>query len=274
MAEFLDWPPIKLGDLGREPGIKARALHPSQLSSFPMSIWKEIGTLIATVTTDAFSAVVDSVKTVFAGDAETRRQVSFSIAIIALSAKMAKADGIVTPDEVEAFQEIFDVPPDEMTNVARLFNMAKQDVAGFQSYAKQVARLFPNDQAVLRDVMDGLFHIAKADSVLHENEYLFLEEVAVLLGFDERGFAGLKARHVNAGDADPYVVLDADPEWSFAQLKAQYRKRVRENHPDQMIARGVPKEFVRIATDRLAAINGAWEIIETLHQNKIETMVR
>ncbi len=231
-----------------------------------MSIWTDIGRFLADIATEAFSTVVESIRTVFEGDAETRKRVAFSVAIIALSAKMAKADGVVTDEEVSAFQEIFHVPPEEMQNVARLYNLAKQDVAGYDAYAAQVKSFFPGDDPadndILHDVIDALFHIAKADGAIHENELLFIEDISVLFGFSEPVFERIKLRHAGGGSCDPYVVLDAHHSWDYEQLKQQYRKRVAESHPDRLIARGVPSEFILIANDRLAAINFAWEQIQ------------
>ncbi|MEE9314724.1 MAG: DnaJ family molecular chaperone [Rhizobiaceae bacterium] len=234
-----------------------------------MSIWTDTGNFLSTIAGDAFSSVVENIRTFFEGNAETRKRVSFSVAIIALSAKMAKADGVVTPDEVAAFREVFSVPPQEFENVSRLFDLAKQDVAGFDSYGAQVRSLFPGndpgDAEILQDVLDALFHIAKADGVIHENELLFLEEIAALFGFEALAFERIKLRHMEPQDANPYAVLEADPTWDYVKLKSHYRKRVAESHPDKLMARGVPEEFIMIATDRLAALNGAWEAIEIMH---------
>ncbi|EFL90854.1 DnaJ family molecular chaperone [Ahrensia sp. R2A130] len=235
-----------------------------------MSIWTDIGDFLGTTVPAAFTQVVEQVRTAFVGDPETRRKVSFSVAIIALSAKMAKADGVVTQDEVSAFREIFAVPDHELDNVSRLYNLAKQDVAGFHSYANQVRSLFPGDDPtdadILTDVLDALFHIAKADTFIHENELLFLEDISVIFGFDAAAFEGLKARHMlNAAD-NPYRVLGVEPDLSYDELKTAYRQRLRDNHPDKLIARGVPPEFVAIANERMAAMNVAWETIEKLHR--------
>ena len=108
-----------------------------------MSVWTQLGELLSSLAGEAVSTVIEAVRTAFEGDPETRRQVGFSIAMIALSAKMAKADGIVTEDEVGAFQELFDIPAEEANNVARLYNLAKQDVSGYHAYAKKIRKLFP-----------------------------------------------------------------------------------------------------------------------------------
>ena len=236
-----------------------------------MSIWRDIGAVVARVSGGAFSSVVEAVRTVFEGDRKTRRKVAFSIAIIALSAKMAKADGIVTPEEVRAFQEVFHVPEREFSNVSRLYNLARQDVAGYESYARQVRSLFPGEEAadeeVLLDVLDALFHIAKADSVLHDDEVVFLRNTAATFGFDELAFERVRARHVEGEDGDPFAVLGADPSMPHEEIKALYRRHVAENHPDRLIARDVPEEFVQVAVDRTAALNDAWARVDAMHAN-------
>jgi len=192
---------------------------------------------------------------------EHDKQVAFTVGVIALGAKMAKADGFVTRDEIEAFKEVFKVPPGEEHNVGRLFNLAKQDVAGFELYARQLNRLFHDNRQLLTDVMDGLFHIAVADGRLHPSEERFLAEVAKEFGFTDQDFLRIKGRHFKCEMYDPYNILHASPKASDAELRVQYHKLVAENHPDMLIARGVPAEFVDIATKKLAAINAAYEEI-------------
>ena len=228
----------------------------------PMSIWHDIRALFAadwlSQAGDALGALAEQVRTLFSGDPQTRRRVAFSVALIALSAKMAKADGVVTHDEVAAFERIFEIPDEERTNVARLYDLAKQDVAGFDAYADKVRALFPGaeegDDAILRDVLDALFHIAQADGFLHEAELAFLEETASRFGVSAQAFDAMRAIHAG-GESNPYAILDAEPHWSLERLRAQYRSKVAESHPDRLIARGVPNEFVRAATDRPFLMN-------------------
>lgn len=233
-----------------------------------MSIWNSIGDFIqrlSTFTAAGVADMVEALRTLFAGDPELRRKVAFSVAMIALSAKMAKADGVVTQDEVRAFQAIFEVPPQEAHNVARVYDLAKQDTAGFEVYARQMAGLCGNggpNCMMLEDILDGLFHIATADGVLHEREEGFLRRVAEIFSIGEDHYQMILSRHVELGTADPYVVLGIERGQPLTEVKRRYRKLVAENHPDRLIGRGLPQEFIAIATTRLAAINAAYELIE------------
>lgn len=196
------------------------------------------------------------------GNRKAQHQVAFTIGVIALGAKMAKADGIVTRDEVMAFKEVFKVPEGEMENVSRVFNFAKQDIIGYQAYANQLASLLKDENPkLLEDVLEGLFHIAMADGVFHPNEDQFLADVAQRFGFTPTEFSYIKARHVSSSESDPYEVLGITPDIDDATLKSHYHKLIIDNHPDKMIARGVPPEFVALATKKVAAINAAYEAV-------------
>jgi DnaJ like chaperone protein len=228
-----------------------------------MSLWNWIGQA-AESGGEALAALFARGSTLFGAipDAATRRQVAFATALIALSAKMAKADGVVTNSEVSAFRQLFSVPPGEERHVARLFDLAKRDVAGYDAYASRVAALYSDDRAALEDVLDGLFFIAKADGAVHEAELDFLESVAEK--FDIRGaaFERIAIRHVVGPEGDPYAVLGVGRDWPHDEIRRQYLKLVSDNHPDRFIARGLPADFIAIANDRLAAINRAYETIE------------
>ncbi|MGE0503027.1 MAG: TerB family tellurite resistance protein [Rhizobiaceae bacterium] len=233
-----------------------------------MSIWQDIGDFVARVAGGAgagVSGLVEAVRTVFGGNPELSRKVAFSVAMIALSAKMAKADGVVTQDEIRAFRHIFAVPASEAHNVARLYDIAKADVAGFEVYAERMARLCGSGRpncAMLTDILDGLFFIAKADGVLHEREGRFLHRISEIFQIEDTHYQTILARHVDLGATDPYRVLGIEPGKPLAEVKRHYRKLVAENHPDRLIARGLPEEFIAIATTRIAAINAAYELIE------------
>lgn len=220
-----------------------------------MSIWRRISDAIsALVEGEPLSAVFEKLTT------PPEYTVGFTIAVIALGAKMAKADGHVTRDEVTAFRHIFTIPPGEEKHAAQIFNMARTDVSGFDIYARQIERMFNNRPQVLADLLEGLVYIAMADGTYHPDEDAFLAEVHRIFKLPEDVFRAIKARHL-PGETDPYVILGVDPATSSADLRHHWRRLVRELHPDQMLGRGVPAEAQRLAEQRLAAVNAAYELI-------------
>lgn len=221
-----------------------------------MSIWSRIAdALSALASGEGLAAVFDKLRT------PPEKTVAFTIAVIALSAKMAKADGLVTRDEVMAFREVFQILPEDEAGAAHVFNLARQDVAGFEEYAKRIHAMFGRDPGTLCDLMEGLFHIAMADGTYHPGEDAFLLRVAEIFDLPEGAFRRLKSRFVPDAPQDPYDVLGVEPGMPLDQIRAAWRQLVRESHPDQMIARGVPEEAVKLSERRLIDINRAWEEI-------------
>lgn len=197
------------------------------------------------------------------GIERTRAQsrIAFTIAVITLAAKMSKADGVSTEIEAETFDRVFVVPDDERGNVTRLFQLASQDVAGYESYARQIANHLADEPDVKMSVLECLFHIACADGVLHPAEHDFLAEVARLFGVRASEFQSIQRAFVRDPDG-PYEILGLAANASDDEIKARYRELVKMHHPDALISKGVPKEFLIAAERRLAAITGAYEAIE------------
>ncbi|MDA5195065.1 TerB family tellurite resistance protein [Govanella unica] len=193
--------------------------------------------------------------------ADPTTSITFTIGVIVLSAKMARADGQVTAEEVALFRRLFQVPPQEARNVTRIFDLAREDVAGFEIYARQIAGLLRDRPAVLEDLLDSLFLIALADGHMHEAELAYLISVSRIFGFSDADFARIRAAHMGPDHSDPYAILGLLPTVSNAELKLAYRRLVKEHHPDHLIAQGMPAEFVRVATHKLAAINAAYDSI-------------
>lgn len=187
------------------------------------------------------------------------RDAAFTLALIALSAKMAVSDGVVTASELRAFQKTVEIPDGIEEQVDRLFRMAQQDVAGYETYAKKIGRYFHDSPDTLEHVLDGLFYIASADGLIHEAELDYLKTVSGLFGFDDARFEQLAAQHVLfTDDTDPYVVLGLDRSADRNEVRRVYRLLVAEHHPDRLIAKGVPEELLEVATARMAAINHAY----------------
>ncbi len=226
-----------------------------------MSVWGKIAGIAAGYALGGVpGALLGGLAGHFALDRMNDRQIVFTIALISLAAKMTRADGMVSPIEVQAVQNMLRVPESEQANMARVFNLAQEDVAGFDSYARQVADIYADSPQVLEDVLDVLFYIAYADGHLHPAESQFLEIVAGIFHIGESDFKRLQARH-DAHVQDPYAILGVTRHTADAGVRAAWLQAVRDNHPDQLQARGLPPEMMHIATDRMAAINDAWETI-------------
>ncbi len=230
-----------------------------------MSIWTRI--------TEAISAIVargGSLLSLFERpQVRPERSVAFTIAVVSLGAKMAKADGLVRPAEVAAFRQVFQIAPEDEAAAARVFNLARQDVAGFDAYATRIARMFEAEPQVLEDILEGLFHIAMADGRYHEGEEGFLNRVAEIFGISAAAFDCIEARHLAGRAGDPWQVLGVPRDADLKAIRARWRDLVRANHPDKMIARGLPIETVNLANARLAQINAAWEEISARRQARI-----
>ncbi len=225
-----------------------------------MSIW--------TLITDALQSLIgrgEQLISLFERDRPNpERSVAFTIAVISLGAKMAKADGQVKSVEVAAFRQVFQIAPEDEAAAARVFNLARQDIAGFDIYASRIAGMFRRQPRVLEDILEGLFHIALADSLYHAEEERLLRTIADIFGLAPETFAAVEARHVSGDGRDPWKVLGVRRDADLAAVRTQWRRLVRENHPDRMIARGLPRESIALANTRLAAINGAWEELSAL----------
>jgi DnaJ like chaperone protein len=229
-----------------------------------MSVWGKVGGAAAGLFVGGpIGALVGAVAGHFFLDREADPGVTFTIAVVALAGKMARADGVVTETEFDVFRSVFGVPVQEEANIRRIFNLARQDIAGFEHYAGQIAHLFMGNPAMLEDVLDGLFEIAKADGVLHPAEAQFLERVAEIFGFAPGEFRRIRASHFPPELTDPYVIMGISYSADENELKQTYRRLVKENHPDSLMARGVPPEFIKLATDKLAAINNAYDKIRS-----------
>jgi len=218
-----------------------------------MSIWYRISQALAALAAgESLAEVFQRLKS------PPEQSAGFTIAVIALGAKMAKADGTVTRNEVRAFREVFHIPRAQEKNAAKIFNLARQDVAGFELYAEKIYKMLSNKPAVLYDLLEGLFHIAIADNSFEEEENHFLEVVRKIFKVNDQQFRILSARFIPNQILDPYAVLGIEQETPTSDIEKVWKKHIFETHPDRMQARGVPVEAVKLAEKRLIQINEAW----------------
>ncbi len=190
-------------------------------------------------------------------------------ALIALGAKMAKSDGLVTEKEVRAFKAVFQATPENDREIGRFFDLARQTTLGYERYAQIIAKKFRAQPAALEDVLDGLFHIALADGVVTDDEMEFLLTTGEIFGFSKREFERIKIAHMGRAADDPYLILGVDEDISDADLKKAYRRMASANHPDRLMARGLPKELIGLANHKMAMVNKAYAEIKALRAERL-----
>ena len=197
----------------------------------------------------------------------SREQV-FAICVVVLSAKLAKCDGAVKRQEIDAFKRLFRIPPESLREVGQLFDEARDSSDGYEGFAARLGEAFADNKGMLEDVLAALFQIARADGALTRAEVTFLQGTQVRFGLDSNawerardGRAGASAPPAAVGP-DPYGVLGLARDSTDADVRQAWRRLMRENHPDSLAARGVPQEFVKRATDKVAGINAAWDRIK------------
>lgn len=227
-----------------------------------MSIWSHISKLIdSLVIGETLSVLFNRLKT------PPEKRVGFTIAAIALSAKMAKADGVVTHQEKVAFKKIFTISPGDEKHVQYVFQLAQKDIAGFEIYAKKISKMLKNKPMLLENLIEGLLYISIADKTFHPNEENFINKVAKIFRIPDQNLNILKARYIPEFQKNPYLVLGISPDLKFKDIKKQWQRLVHASHPDNMIAKGLPQEAINLATSRLIAINEAWEKINRTSTN-------
>lgn len=191
---------------------------------------------------------------------ENTRRVAFTVAVVALSAKMAKADGVVSRDEIAAFRKRVHIPQGEVQQVGKFWDLARQTPDGYEEYAAQVAKLFLPRTPVLEQLLDLLFFIARSDGEMTPPEIDYLMRVAQIFGFDDADFERFMAVHGGTGPT-PFDILGVTSDIEDGALRAHWKQLVRTHHPDKLIADGMPEEFIAAATERLASINAAYDAV-------------
>jgi len=186
---------------------------------------------------------------------------TFTTAVTALGAKLAKADGRVSVSEFDAFAQVFQTDAASEPNIHRLYDLARQTTHGYESYAIRLAKRYRNCPALLEDVLDGLFHIAGSDGAVTQDELVYLERVAQLFGFSPLVFRRLKATHLGLSAEDPYGVLGVLHDAPDAEVRSAWKSALVQAHPDRARGRGLPAEFIEVAESKAAAINSAFDTI-------------
>ena len=193
-----------------------------------------------------------------------KKQSIFALSVIMLAAKLAKADGVVTKDEIEAFKEKFKISSKDMQQVGKIFNEAKKTTYGFEIIAQQVGNLFQNNHIVLEELLNNLFYIAESDGKISEEELGFLKTLSSIFRFDENTFQRIYQARLNDKESNPYKVLGVKRTDSDEIIRKVWIKLTKEHHPDNLIAKGMPSEFIEQATNEMSSINTAYDKIQNI----------
>ena len=188
----------------------------------------------------------------------------FAIALIILTAKLAKADGYVSREELIAIKNKLKIPEHEINQVGKIFNKAKEDSLGYEPYAQQIAQIYRNNTVVLDEIINTLFYIAEADSNVSNSELAMIRSIAKIFGLSESQFEGIKESRKGSDKLNPYIVLGCSPNDDFAIIRKKYIQLSKEHHPDVLINKGVPQEVIEESKKKMRAINAAFDQIEKM----------
>tara|TARA_B110001454_G_scaffold146131_1_gene135640 strand:+ start:1031 stop:1759 length:729 start_codon:yes stop_codon:yes gene_type:complete len=191
----------------------------------------------------------------------------FALSLIVLSAKLSKADGHVSKEELIAVKDKLKIPESEIDEVGKIFNKAKQESFGYEPYAKQIAQIYKNNPIVLEEVINILFYIAEADGNVSASELDMMQHIAQIFGLNKSQFNSIQESRKSSDKLNPYVVLESSSEEDLSLIRKKYIKLSKENHPDLLISKGVPPEVIEENKKKMRAINLAWDKVQKLKSN-------
>lgn len=196
---------------------------------------------------------------------QEKRQAVFFASVFAMLGKMAKADGAVTHVEIRVVERFMrdHLRLDRQARMfaINIFNRAKIDPYPFVQYAIEFARHFHDDKNMRMVLFEMLFEVAVADGGLHRSEEVLLEEALRHLNIPGQVYAELKNRLTPSVDP-AYAVLGLTREATSAEVKKAYRAKVMEYHPDKIVSKGLPEEFLQFAEEKFKEVNEAYEKIK------------
>ena len=199
--------------------------------------------------------------------AQAQGQRIFALSLIVLSAKLSKADGQVSREELIAVKDKLKIPEHEIKQVGKIFNQAKEESAGYEPYAKQIAQFYKGNINVLEEVINILFYIAEADGNVSESELNMIQHIAQIFGLNQSQFNSIKESRKSSDKLNPYIVLESKPEDELQDIRKKYLKLSKEHHPDLLLSKGVPQEVIDESKKKMRAINSAWDQIQKLKNN-------
>ena len=188
----------------------------------------------------------------------------FALSLIVLSAKLSKSDGEVSKEELVAVKDKLKIPENELDQVGKIFNKAKEESTGYEPYAQQIAQIYKGNINVLEEVVNILFYIAEADGNVSDSELKMIEHIAKIFGLNETQINSIKESRKSSDKINPYIVLESNPSDDIQTIRKRYLKLSKEHHPDLLLNKGVPKEVIEESKKKMRSINSAWNQIQKL----------
>ena len=188
----------------------------------------------------------------------------FALSLIILSAKLSKADGHVSKEELIAVKDKLQIPDSEIDQVAKIFNKAKDESTGYEPYAKQIAEIFRGNLNILEEVINILFYIAEADGHVSSDEETMIANIAYIFGLSQKQYQSIKESRKTSDKLNPYIVLESQPTDDLKTIRKNYIKLSKEHHPDLLISKGVPVEVINESKNKMRSINAAWDQVQKL----------
>ena len=199
--------------------------------------------------------------------ASAQSQRIFALSLIVLSAKLSKADGQVSREELIAVKDKLKIPENEIDEVGKIFNRAKDESTGYEPYAKQIAQFYQGNINILEEVINILFYIAESDGKVSSTELDMIENIAKIFGLTQVQFNSIKESRKGSDKLNPYVVLESKPDDDLQSIRKNYLRLSKENHPDLLLSKGVPQEVIDESKNKMRAINSAWDQIQKMKSN-------
>ena len=194
-------------------------------------------------------------------------QQMFALSLIVLSAKLSKADGKVSREELIAVKEKLKIPEHELDQVGKIFNKAKEESSGYEPYAQQIAQFYKGNINVLEEVINILFYIAESDGDVSKSEIDMIENIAKIFGLNEKQYLGIKESRKGSDKLNPYIVLESKPDDEISEIRKKYLALSKLHHPDLLLSKGVPKEVIEESKNKMRAINSAWDQVQKLKKS-------
>lgn len=190
-------------------------------------------------------------------------QAAYFISLFSILGKMAKIDGVVTRDEIVVVQNFINnlhIAEEEKRFAKEVFNEAKDSRYSIEDFAIQLYQTNKQQPTVLLSFISLLFQVAAADGKFHPAEEAALKRIKDIFGISDQQFNDLKGGYLNDLDKH-YKILNCTPESSNQEIKSNYKKLVKDFHPDTIVSKGLPEEFTDFATKRFREIQEAYEKI-------------